>query len=123
MDLVVFYMIWINLFLPNVVVSYLCEPHTLITVAQLYFNNHCHAQFGTYAETHEDMEPSNTIKPCTTSAIFLGTMENLQVSYNRFIINTVRVIRRKQCTQCTIQPSIIFQVKTPGRKDGIPIKT
>ena len=33
----------------------------ILTGTQIYFNNHCHAQFGTNKETHEDPYPTNTI--------------------------------------------------------------
>lgn len=63
---------------PKIWASNFYSLRTLLTGSQLDFNNHLHAQFGTYAKTQEDLDPSNTIEPFTAPSIYLGIMGCLQ---------------------------------------------
>jgi hypothetical protein len=51
---------------------------------KLDFAKHCRSPFGAYCEVHDEPTPTNTMVTCSTLAIVLGPMGNLQGTYKFF---------------------------------------
>ena len=66
-------MFWLNMFPPHNGVSDTLSPCALMTGFNLDYNKHCHLQFGSYMQTHE--EHNNLMQLQTTSAIALHPLE------------------------------------------------
>ena len=64
----------------------------------LGYTEHCRVEFGTYAETHDDATPTNTVAERPKEAIFLGPTKNFTSSWKFLSLWTGQIIKRKQFT-------------------------
>ena len=56
----------------------------------------CKIHFGAYTQVHEDRNVTNTLEKRTHGAIYLGPTDNLQGTYNFFLLRSGKKITRKQ---------------------------
>ena len=70
---------WLDMFLAHDGVSDMLSPQMLMTGYDLDYNKHCHLQFRSYVQMHE--EHDNSMHSCTTGAITLHPTSNRQGSY------------------------------------------
>jgi hypothetical protein len=80
-ELIHFVVLWLNAFPPSSGVSNTYSPRTIMTGTTLEYNKHYRLPFGTYVETHEENDPTNTIVERTRGSICLGPTANFQGSY------------------------------------------
>ena len=69
---------WINAFPPKEGISTSVSLREIVTGMKLDYNKHCKIQFGSYVQTHEDNEPTNSMDSHTVGAIALSPVNNLQ---------------------------------------------
>jgi len=60
-------------FLPKGGVSPLISPRSLISGVPLDFKQHCHLAFGCYAQTHDELDPTDSPNTRTVGEICLGS--------------------------------------------------
>ena len=72
---------WLNAFPPKGGISDTVSPHELLTGIKIDYNKHCKLQFGSYIQTHEENNPTNSMDSRTIGAIALGPSSNLQGGY------------------------------------------
>jgi hypothetical protein len=77
---------WLNTFPPDDNVSDTLSPRNLIVGRKIDFNKHCHIEYGTYAQVHEDHD--NTMDTHTVGAIALRPTGNAQGGYFFFSLTT-----------------------------------
>ena len=77
----------------------------------LYYYKQYRVEFGTYAETHEDEPPTNTMSERLQGAIYLGTTSNLKGSCKFISIRTGKIITRNKCTPLSMTQFVINQVE------------
>ena len=75
---------FLNAFLPKIVLSKTYSPRTIITGKALDWKKICRLHFQSYTQVHEDSNLTNTLEERTQGAICLGTRGNLQGTYNFF---------------------------------------
>ncbi len=63
---------WLNAFPPKGGVSPTISPRSLISGVPLDFKKHCQLAFGSYAQTHHELDPTNSPNTRTVGAICLG---------------------------------------------------
>ena len=68
------------------------SPRSLISGVPLDFKKHCQLVFGSYAQTHEEPDLTNSLNTRTVGAICLGPTGNLQGSYKFFSLHSGKLI-------------------------------
>jgi hypothetical protein len=79
---------------------------------------HCRAPFGSYCETHEDPDITNTLDPRTKWGICMGPTGNLQESYNFLSLSTGKKVTQRKFREMPITNSVIKKVEEMPVKDG-----
>jgi hypothetical protein len=77
-ELIYHVVLWLNAFPTKSGVSTMLLPCKIAYRHKLDFAKHCKAQFGPYCKAHNEPTPTNMMVTCSTSAIFLSQMRNLQ---------------------------------------------
>jgi hypothetical protein len=91
-----FVVLWLNAFPPLSGVPKPYSTRTIMTGTTLDYAKHCKLPFGSYVETHEENNPTNTMKERTRAAICVGPTAIFQGSYKFLCLSTGRCIKRKQ---------------------------
>jgi hypothetical protein len=77
---------WLNMFPHHDSVSDTTSPRSLIDGLSIDYHKHCHLEFGSYAQVHE--EHDNSMTPRTTGAITLSPTGNTQGGYHFYSLTT-----------------------------------
>jgi Reverse transcriptase (RNA-dependent DNA polymerase) len=102
--------IWLNMFPHADGVSETMSPRTIMTGVRAKFTTHCRVLFGAYCEVHNENDPSNTMRPRTSSAIALNPTGNLQGSYYFMSLATGKRISRRRWTELPYTQEVIDRV-------------
>ena len=95
----------LNSFPPGSILSKIYSSRTIMVGKLFNFAKHCKIPFGTYDQTHEDCDVSNTIdKDRTEGIICLGPTGNFEGSYS-FL---------SRCTGRQVKRGHFYEVPTPG---------
>ncbi len=76
-ELMHFWAMWINSFPVRSGISEKWSPRELVSRTKVDAKLHCKASFGSYCETHEDSDITNTLDPRNKWAICMGPTGNL----------------------------------------------
>ena len=101
-------MFWLNVFPPTDGVSLTLSPHAMIVGVQLDYNKHCHLEFGTYVQVHE--EHDNSMATHTTGALALHPMGNEQGGHYFFSLSTGRCLNCNRWTDLPMPNDVIDHV-------------
>ena len=71
------------------------------------YAKHCQIGIRAYAHVHNLRNITNTMAPCTSPAIALGPISNLQGSHRFLCLNTKRIITRRQWTELPTPTNVI----------------
>ena len=93
-ELMHFCAMWINSFPVRLGISEKWSLRELVSWTKLDAKLHCRAPFGSYCETHEDPDITNTLDPRTKWAICMGPTRNLQGSYKFLSLSTGKMSTR-----------------------------
>jgi hypothetical protein len=91
------------------------SPRTIITGHSVDYSKHCHLEFGTYVQTHEDH--NNSMATCTTGAIALRPIGNIQGGYYFFSLSTGRVLNRNHWTALPMPAEVIARIHALARRN------
>ena len=108
---------WLNAFPPKNGISRTYSPRTILTGKTLDFEKHCKLPFGSYAQTFEDNDPSNTMDARMAASICLGPTTNFQGSYKFLHIGTGRTVTRRQWTELAMPNWAIDRVNALAQKE------
>jgi len=111
---------WLNAFPPKGGVSPTISPRSLITGVPLDYKKHCQLAFGSYAQTHEEPDPTNSLNTRTVGAICLGPTGNLQGSYKFFSLRSGKLITRRAWTALPMPHEVIDRVNAIGMSQDQP---
>ena len=115
--MILFVVLWLNVFPPVGVISQKYSPRTTMPDCTLYYSKNCRLEFGTYAETHEDVPTTNCISERSQVAIYLGPTTKFQGSCKFTSLRTWQRITRKKFTSLPMTPSVINQVEDMAIKE------
>ena len=107
---------WLNCFPRQDSASDTLSPRTIITGMHIDFTKHCRAEFGTYAQVHEDHD--NSMSTRTTGAIALRPTGNTQGGYYFYSLTTGRRLNRNHWTALPMPADVINRVHTLARRSG-----
>jgi hypothetical protein len=119
-ELVYFSTMWINAFPPKGGVSGNISPRGILTGTQFDYTKHCKIPFGSYVQTHEEPDITNTQAARTGGAICLGPTGNLQGSFKFLNLRTGRLITRRNWTSLPMPNEVIERVNALGKAEGQP---
>jgi hypothetical protein len=108
---------WLNVHPPTDGVSRSINPRELITGVKIDYNKHICAEFGEYAQTHE--EHNSSMKARTTGAIATKPTGNAQGGHWFHSLTTGRMIDRRQWTSLPMPTDVIERVETLARNNPI----
>jgi hypothetical protein len=111
---------WINAFPPKGGASTNLGPRNIMTGIQFDNNKHCQLQFGSYAQAHQEPDPTNAQAARTVGAICLGPTGNMQGSYKFLNLRTGKRITRRRWTLLPMPQEVIERVNQLGTADGQP---
>jgi hypothetical protein len=114
-ELIYHVVLWLNAFPTKSGVSETLSLRKIIMRHKLDFTKDCRAQFGSYCEAHDEPVPTNTMVTCSTPAIVLGPMGNLQGTYKFLSMETGKKIKRRKLTAYPIPDLVIKQVEAFGK--------
>ena len=100
--------ILLNAFPPKSGLSKKYRPHTIMTVKYLDCKKSCKLYLGYYTQVHEDRNVTNTLEEITQGEILLRPTDNLQGTYNCFLLRSGKKITRGQFTEVTT-PTIVMK--------------
>ena len=95
-------------------------PREIILCHCLSYKYHCRAPFGAYCETHENNEPTNSMRSRALLTICLGPTGNFQGSYHFLNLLSGLVIKRHAFVELPAPQSVIDRVTTLALKSGVP---
>ena len=101
---------WLKIFFPLPTVVENMSPCTLLTGRTIDFNKHCKYEFGTYVQTHEEV--NNTMRSHTTGAIALWPTGNNQGGIFFLSLTTGRRLNRLHATIPPMPTNFIKLVNT-----------
>ena len=87
-NLVYFFIIWMNAFPVKNGVSEEFSPRSIGVHTKLSWMQNCCIQFGDYAKVHDEPDPSNTLTPRTHPSMAVGTTDNFNGTVNCFCERT-----------------------------------
>jgi len=111
---------WLNAFPPKGGVSPIISPRSLITGVPLDYKKHCQLAFGSYAQTHEEPEQTNSLNTRTVGAIGLGPTGNLQGSYKFLSLRSGKLITRRTWTALPMPQEVIDRINAIGMSQDQP---
>ena len=106
--------LWVNVFPPKGGVSTI-SPRSLTTGIKFDYAKHCQLSFGSYAQVHEENQPTNNQQPRTIGTIFLGPTGNLQGGYKFYNLTTGKLITRRKWTALPMPMEVIARVNRIGQ--------
>jgi len=110
---------WIP-FLLKVVYHSTTSPRSLMTGVPLDYKKHCPLHLGSYAQTHEEPDPTNTLNTRTVGAICLGPTDNLQGSQKFFSLQSGKLITHRTWTALPMPQEVIDRVNAIGMSQDQP---
>ena len=81
---------FLNAFPPKIGLSNTYSPGTIMTSKALDWNKICKLHFGAYTQVHKNRNVTNMLEEGTQKAICLGPTDNLQGTYNFFLIRSAK---------------------------------
>ena len=111
--------LWVNVHPPKGGVSTI-SPRSLITGIKFDYAKHCQISFGSYAQVHEQNQPTNTQQTRTIETICLGPTGNLQGGYKLYNLTTGKLITRRNWTALPMPMEVIAHVNRIGQAQGQP---
>jgi hypothetical protein len=99
---------WLNIYPPKDGVSPYINPRELITGVKIDYNKHIRAEFGEYAQVHE--EHDNSMKTRTTGAIATKPTGNAQGGHWFYSLTTGRMLDRGHWTPLPMPTDVIERV-------------
>ena len=118
-ELMHFYVMWMNAFLVKSGVSKKWSLRELISRCKLDAKLHCETPLGAYCEVHMDLDITNTMEPRTEWGICLGPTRNMQGSYKFMPLSTGKKIVRRKSTEMPMTESVMQQLDKWAKKDRI----
>ena len=94
--MILFVVLWLNSLPPDIRIHQLYSPRKIIMNRNLEYMKIYRVEFETYAETHDDSNPTNTVAERPKEAIFLGATKNFQRSCKFLSLRTGQRITRKK---------------------------
>ncbi len=94
-------------------------PHKIVYRHKLDFAKHCKSPFKMYCEVHDDPTRTNTMATCSTLAIVLGPMGNLQGTYKFLSLATGKKVKQCAFTLYPMPDSVIKKVKAYGKATAL----
>ena len=116
--MILFVVLWLNSFPPVGGISQTYYRITIMKYFTIDYSKQCRVQFGTYAEKHEDVPPTNTMAESLQGEIYLLPTANFHRSCKLISLKTGQMITRKQLTQPPMTKSVIKQVEDMSIKEG-----
>jgi hypothetical protein len=112
----------LNAFPTKAGVSAILSTHKIVYRRKLDFEKYCKVQFGTYCKAHDEPVPMNTMITFSTPApaIFLGSMGNLQVTYNFFNLTAGKKFKQQKMMVHPMPDPIINKIKQFGKINASP---
>ena len=92
-ELIYHVMLWLNAYPTKSGVSDTLLPKEIVLQQKINFKRHCKARFSAYCKAHDEPTPLNTMVSCSTPAIVLGPMGNIQGTYKVFNLCTGKKIK------------------------------
>ncbi len=117
-ELIYHVVLWLNAFPMKSGVSTTLSPREIVYRRKLNFKKHCKALFGSYAETHEEPNPTNGMMARGSPGIILGPTGNEQGTYKVMNLATGKKIKRRSFTKMPMPNSAITRVETLGIRAG-----
>ncbi len=110
---------WLNVYPPKDGISRHINPRELITGVKIDFNKHIRAEFGEYAQVHE--EHNNTMQTRTTGAIATKPTGNSQGGYWFYSLTTGRMLDRRRWTPLPMPTDVIDRISALAKagQDGL----
>ena len=118
--LVYFVCHWLNAFPPKGGISDTIAPAEFIDGRRTDYHKHCKLSFGSYVQTHEENNPTNSMQSRTLGAITLGPDTTGRGGYYFMNLNTGRRIHRRTWDAIPMPDTVIKRVEHLGKKDGQP---
>jgi hypothetical protein len=87
---------------------------------KLDFAKHYRSPFGTYCEVHNEQAPTNSMVTCSTPAIVLGPMGNLQGTYKFFSLAMGKKVKQRALMPYPMPDLVIRKVKVCGKLSALP---
>ena len=115
-----FITMWLNNFPVTNGVSADFSPREIILRHRLSYKYHCRAPFGAYCETHEDNEPTNSMRSRALPTICLGPTGNFQGTYHFLNLLTGLVVKRRAFVELPAPQSVIDRVAKLATTSGVP---
>ena len=100
---------FLNVFLPNIGMSKIYSPHTIMTGKSLDWKKRCNIYFGEYAQLHEDRNVTNMLEESTQGEICIGPTGNLQGTYSLFLLLSGKKITHGKFTEVPT-PRIVIKL-------------
>jgi hypothetical protein len=100
-------------------VSEMLSPRKIVYRHKLDFAKHCKLPFGTYCEVRDDPTRTNTMANCSTPAIVLSPMGNLQGTYKFLSLATVKKVKQCAFTPYPMPDLVIKKVKAYGKSTAL----
>jgi hypothetical protein len=119
-ELIYHVVLWLNAFPAKSGVSETLSPRKIVYLHRLDFAKHCRLPFGTYCEVHDEPTPSNTMVTCSTPAIVLGPMGNLQGTYKFFILAMGKKVKQHAFRPYPMPDLAIRKVEVYGKLTALP---
>ena len=111
--------LWVNVFPPKGGVSTI-NPRSLITGIKFDYTKHCQLSFRSYAQVHEENQPTNTQQPQTISTICIGPTGNLQGVYKFCNLTRGKLITRRKWNALPMPVEVIAHVNRIGQAQDQP---
>ncbi len=92
------------------------SPGEIMTNRRLHANN-LHLTFGSYAQVAENVEPCNSLAPCTRAAILLGSPGNLSGGQIFLALDTGHTIARYQWVVLPMPSAVIARMSLIGNAE------
>ena len=97
-------------------ISDVLSPREILQKRKLDFKTHFGMLFGSYVEAHEDPDVTNTMRPRTYPAIYLGNTNNVQGTKKVFDLTTGVVKKPRSVTEFPIPDRVIGLVNQWGKR-------
>ena len=83
------------------------SPREMVEGKALDFNKHCRVAPGDYCLVHEERLATNTMEPRALRAMAIGPDNNIQGSFRFLMLDTARVVTRRQWRKMTVTDEVI----------------
>ena len=101
-------------------VSTIYSPRTIIHKRGIDYDKHCQFQFGQYGMTHDENNPTNTMKSRALHCIYLRPNDNDQGGHVLLNLDTNCTVTCPRFTPLPISKAIIERVHAIAESEGMP---